>query len=221
MSFDNPATQPSIDRRLVLVRHGQSEGNLKSIFTGSRDLGLTERGIAEASGVAQRLQALDVRFDIAFTSRLRRAWQSCSIILENMGQADVRQCRNAALNERDYGDLTGLNKDEARTRWGDDQVQLWRRSYDVAPPGGESLKDTSARILPFFIQTILPAVMRGDRTLVVAHGNSLRSLVMVLDRLSPESVTSVEFATGDIHLYRLAADTTVAQRQVSLASGEI
>jgi len=220
MSFDNPATQPSIDRRLVLVWHGQSEGNLKSIFTGSRDLGLTERGIAEASGVAQRLQALDVRFDIAFTSRLRRAWQSCSIILENMGQANVRQCRNAALNERDYGDLTGLNKDEARTRWGDDQVHLWRRSYDVAPPGGESLKDTSARILPFFIQTILPAVMRGDRTLVVAHGNSLRSLVMVLDRLSPESVTSVEFATGDIHLHRLAADTTVAQRQVSLASGE-
>ena len=218
MSFDNPATQPSIDRRLVLVRHGQSEGNLKNIFTGSRDLGLTERGIAEASGVAQRLQALDVRFDIAFTSRLRRAWQS--IILENMGQANVRQCRNAALNERDYGDLTGLNKDEARTRWGDDQVHLWRRSYDVAPPGGESLKDTSARILPFFIQTILPAVMRGDRTLVVAHGNSLRSLVMVLDRLSLESVTSVEFATGDIHLYRLAADTTVAQRQVSLASGE-
>ncbi|MBN9149667.1 2,3-bisphosphoglycerate-dependent phosphoglycerate mutase [Nitrobacter sp.] len=180
-----------MDRRLVLVRHGQSEGNLKNIFTGWRDLALTEQGIAEASGVAQRLQALDVRFDIGFTSRLRRAWQSCSIILENMGQADVRQCRNAALNERDYGDLTGLNKDEARTRWGDD------------------------------LQKILPAVMRGDRTLVVAHGNSLRSLVMVLDRLSPESVTSVEFATGDIHLYRLAADTTVAQRQVSLASGEI
>lgn len=221
MSFEKSATKQSIDRRLVLVRHGQSEGNLKNIFTGWRDLGLTEQGIAEASGVAQRLQALDVRFDIAFTSELRRAWQSCSIILENMGQANVRYCRDAELNERDYGDLTGLNKDEARTRWGHDQVHLWRRSYDVAPPGGESLKDTSARVLPFFIQTILPAVMRGEKTLVVAHGNSLRSLVMVLDRLSPESVTSVEFATGDIHLYHLAADTTVAQKRISRASGEI
>lgn len=220
MPFDNRSTEQSIDRRLVLVRHGQSEGNLKNVFTGWRDLGLTEWGIAEAGGVAQRLQALDVRFDIAFTSRLRRAWQSCSIVLETMGQSDVRQCCDASLNERDYGDLTGLNKDEARTRWGDGQVHLWRRSYDVAPPGGESLKDTSARVLPFFIQTILPGVMRGERTLVVAHGNSLRSVVMLLDRLSPEAVTSVEFATGDIHLYRLAADTTVACKQVSLASTE-
>ncbi len=218
MSFDDIAAEHSIDRCVVLVRHGQSEGNLKNVFTGWRDLGLTERGIAEARSVARRLQALDMRFDVAFTSELRRAWQSCSIILETMGQFDLRQCRGRALNERDYGDLTGLNKDEARTRWGDDQVQLWRRSYDVAPPGGESLKDTSARVLPFFIQSILPGVMRGERTLVVAHGNSLRTLVMILDRLSPEAVISVEIATGDIHLYRLAADTTVAHRQVSLAS---
>lgn len=220
MSFDDIAAEPSIDRCVVLVRHGQSEGNLKNVFTGWRDLGLTERGIAEARSVARRLQALDVHFDVAFTSRLERAWRSCSVVLETMGQCDIRQCRDSALNERDYGDLTGLNKDEARTRWGDDQVHLWRRSYDVAPPGGESLKDTSARVLPFFIQAILPGVMRGERTLVVAHGNSLRSLVMVLDRLSPEAVTSIEFATGDIHLYRLAADTIVAHKQVSLASGE-
>ena len=209
-------TKP-IDRSLVLVRHGQSEGNLKNIFTGWNDLGLTERGVSEARAVGQRLETLGVSFDVAFTSMLRRAWQSCSIVLKVMGQSDVRELRDTALNERNYGDLTGLNKDQARARWGEEQVHLWRRSYEVPPPGGESLKDTSARVLPFFIQAILPRVMRGERTLVVAHGNSLRSLVMVLDRLSPEAVTSVEFATGDIHLYHLAADTTVDHKQVSLA----
>ena len=209
-------TKP-IDRNLVLVRHGQSEGNLKNIFTGWNDLGLTERGIAEARDVGQRLETLGLSFDVAFTSMLQRAWRSCSIVLKVMGQSDVREFRDPALNERNYGELTGLNKDEARARWGETQVHLWRRSYEVPPPGGESLKDTSARVLPFFIQAILPRVMRGERTLVVAHGNSLRSLVMVLDRLSPEAVTSVEFATGDIHLYRLAPDTTVERKQVSLA----
>jgi 2,3-bisphosphoglycerate-dependent phosphoglycerate mutase len=206
-----------IDRCLVLVRHGQSEGNLKNIFTGWNDLGLTEQGNSEARAVGQRLETLGVSFDVAFTSMLRRAWQSCSIVLKALGQSGVPEFRDPALNERDYGDLTGLNKDEARARWGEAQVQLWRRSYEVPPPGGESLRNTSARVLPFFIQAILPRVMRGERTLVVAHGNSLRSLVMVLDRLSPEAVPSVEFATGDIHLYRLAEDTTVVHKQVSLA----
>jgi 2,3-bisphosphoglycerate-dependent phosphoglycerate mutase len=210
-------TKP-IDRRLVLVRHGQSEGNLKNIFTGWTDLGLTERGIIEARAVGERLQALGINFDVAFTSALRRAWETCSIVLETMGQPDVQVFRSPALNERDYGDLTGLNKDEAKMRWGEAQVHLWRRTYDTPPPGGESLRDTSARVLPLFIRDILPRVMRGERTLVVAHGNSLRSLVMVLDRLSPEAVTSVEIATGDIHLYHLAADTTVDHKQVSLAS---
>ena len=213
-------TKP-IDRKLVLVRHGQSEGNLKNIFTGWNDLGLTEQGIAEARAVGQRLQALGVGFDAAFTSMLRRAWQSCSIVLKAMGQSNVPEFRDPALNERNYGELTGLNKDEARRRWGEAQVHLWRRSYEVPPPGGESLKDTSARVLPFFIQAILPRVMRGERTLVVAHGNSLRSLVMVLDRLSPEAVTSVEFATGDIHLYQLAPDTTVESKQISSAEAKI
>lgn len=207
----------SVQRSLVLVRHGQSEGNLKNVFTGWNDLGLTVRGVAEALAVGQRLKALGASFDVAFTSELRRAWQTCSIILEVMGRSDIQEFRDPALNERNYGYLTGLNKDEARARWGDDQVHLWRRSYDLAPPGGESLKDTSARVLPFFIQTILPKVMRGERALVVAHGNSLRSIVMVLDKLSPETVTSVEFATGDIHLYHLAADTTVVRKEISLA----
>lgn len=212
-------TKP-IDRTLVLVRHGQSEGNLKNIFTGWSDLGLTDQGIAEARAVGQRLQTLGVGFDVAFTSMLRRAWQSCSIVLKAMGQSDVPEFRDPALNERNYGELTGLNKDEARKRWGEAQVHLWRRSYEVPPPGGESLKDTSARVLPFFIQAILPRVMRGERTLVVAHGNSLRSLVMVLDRLSPEAVASVEFATGDIHLYQLAPDTPVERKQISLAEAK-
>jgi 2,3-bisphosphoglycerate-dependent phosphoglycerate mutase len=138
-----------------------------------------------------------------------------------MGQSTLPEFRDPALNERNYGELTGLNKDEARKRWGEAQVHIWRRSYDVPPPGGESLKDTSARVLPFFIQAILPRVMRGERTLVVAHGNSLRSLVMVLDRLSPDAVTSVEFATGDILLYRLAPDTSVESKQISLAEANI
>jgi 2,3-bisphosphoglycerate-dependent phosphoglycerate mutase len=207
----------SIDRSLVLVRHGQSEGNLKNIFTGWNDLGLTEQGVAEARAVGQRLETLGMGFDVAFTSMLRRAWQSCSIILKAVGQSNASEFRDPGLNERNYGELTGLNKDEARERWGEAQVHLWRRSYNVPPPGGESLKDTSARVLPFFIQAILPRVMRGERTLVVAHGNSLRSLVMVLDRLSPEAVSSVELATGDILLYQLAPDTTVEHKQVSLA----
>lgn len=208
----------SVERSLVLVRHGQSEGNLKNIFTGWNDFGLTEHGIAEARAVGKRLQTLGLDFDVAFTSMLRRAWQSCSIILKAMGQSNIAEFRDPALNERNYGELTGLNKDEARKRWGEAQVHLWRRSYEVPPPGGESLKDTSARVLPFFVQAILPRVMRGERTLVVAHRNSLRSLVMVLDRLSPEAVASVEFATGDIHLYQLAPDTTVARKQISLAA---
>jgi 2,3-bisphosphoglycerate-dependent phosphoglycerate mutase len=205
----------SINRSLVLVRHGQSEGNLKNIFTGWNDLGLTERGIAEARAVGQRLETLGVSFDVAFTSMLRRAWQSCSIVLKAMGQSDVQEFRDAALNERNYGDLTGLNKDEARSRWGDDQVHLWRRSYDVAPPGGESLKDTSARVANLHPGHLTQSnAWREDFS---RRARSLRSLVMVLDRLSPEAVTSVEFATGDIHLYHLAPDTTVEHKQVSPA----
>lgn len=206
-----------IIRRLVLVRHGQSEGNLKNIFTGWTDLDLTEHGVAEARAVGARLKSMGLSFDVAFTSDLQRAWKTCLIVLGMTGASHVQEFRSPALNERDYGALTGLNKDAARARWGAAQVQLWRRSYDVPPPEGESLKDTSARVLPHFIQQILPSVMRGESTLVVAHGNSLRSLIMVLDGLAPEAVPSVELATGDIHLYQLASDTTVEHKQVSLA----
>jgi 2,3-bisphosphoglycerate-dependent phosphoglycerate mutase len=134
-----------------------------------------------------------------------------------MGQTNISVLKDQALNERDYGDLSGLNKDDAKKRWGEEQVHVWRRSYDVAPPGGESLKDTAARVLPYYIQEILPRVMRGERVLVSAHGNSLRALVMVLDRLSPEAIIKRELGTGVPMVYRLKADSTVAAR-VDLAA---
>src|SRR5918994_1856931 len=185
-----------MDRLLVLVRHGQSEWNLKNLFTGWRDIGLTEKGVEEALEAGRRLNARGLRFDIAYTSALKRAQDTLKIMLEELGQPDLETKWDQALNERDYGDLVGLNKDDARKRWGDEQVHLWRRSYDVAPPGGESLKDTSARVLPYYITRILPDVMRGNHVLVAAHGNSLRALIMVLDRLAPDEIVKRELHTG-------------------------
>jgi 2,3-bisphosphoglycerate-dependent phosphoglycerate mutase len=197
------------ERLLVLVRHGQSEWNLKNLFTGWKDVDLTENGVTEARAAGKKLKAHNLAFDVAFTSDLKRAQRTLDLILEEMGQKNVPITRNVALNERDYGDLVGLNKDDARKKWGDEQVLQWRRSYDVAPPGGESLKDTVARALPYFVQEILPRVLRGERTLVAAHGNSLRALVMVLERLSPEGILKRELATGVPIVYRLAPDSTV------------
>src|ERR1700726_3292219 len=180
------------DRLLVLVRHGQSEWNLKNLFTGWRDVDLSEQGIAEARAAGRKLKAQGLRFDIAFTSALVRAQRTLDIMLDELGQRGIPVMKDQALNERDYGDLVGLNKDDARKRWGEEQVHIWRRSYDVAPPGGESLKDTAARVLPYYLEYILPRVLRGERVLVSAHGNSLRALVMVLDRLSPEGIIKRE-----------------------------
>jgi len=199
------------ERLLVLVRHGQSDWNLKNLFTGWKDPGLTEQGIAEAKAAGQKLKALGVVFDIGFTSALSRAQKTLDLILAEMGQTGLKIVRNQALNERDYGDLSGLNKDDARKKWGEEQVHLWRRSYDIAPPGGESLRDTLARALPYYVQNILPCVLRGERVIVVAHGNSLRALVMVLDRLSPNEIVKREIATGVPLVYRLNADATVAE----------
>jgi 2,3-bisphosphoglycerate-dependent phosphoglycerate mutase len=201
------------DRLLVLVRHGQSDWNLKNLFTGWRDVGLTEKGIAEARAAGKRLKAQRLHFDVAFTSALVRAQRTLDLVLEEMGETNIAVFKDRALNERDYGDLSGLNKDDARKKWGEEQVHIWRRSYDVAPPGGESLKDTAARVLPYYIQDILPPVLRGDNVIVVAHGNSLRALVMVLERLSPEKIVGREIATGVPLVYRLNADSTVAQMQ--------
>ena len=200
------------ERLLVLVRHGQSEWNLKNLFTGWRDVDLTDVGVAEARAAGRKLKAEGLTFDIGFTSNLKRAQRTMDLVLEEMGQSSIPVIKDLALNERDYGDLAGLNKDDARAKWGEEQVLLWRRSYDVQPPGGESLKDTIARTLPYYVQEILPRVLRGERVLVSAHGNSLRALVMVLERLSPEGIIKRELATGAPIIYRLNADATVAEK---------
>jgi 2,3-bisphosphoglycerate-dependent phosphoglycerate mutase len=201
------------DRLLVLLRHGQSDWNLKNLFTGWRDVDLTEKGIDEARAAGRKLKAQGLRFDVAFTSKLVRAQRTLDLVLEEMAQTSIPVLKDQALNERDYGDLAGLNKDDARAKWGAEQVLLWRRSYDVAPPGGESLKDTAARVLPYYIQDILPRVLRGENVIVVAHGNSLRALVMVLERLSPKDIVAREIGTGVPMIYRLNADSTVAERR--------
>lgn len=196
-----------MERLLVLVRHGQSEWNLKNLFTGWRDVKLTDKGMAEARAAGQKLKAKGFRFDIAYTSALTRAQHTLRIILEELGQADLPIIRDQALNERDYGDLTGLNKDDARQKWGEDQVHVWRRSYDVAPPGGESLKDTLARSLPYYMKHIQPDVLSGKRVLVTAHGNSLRALIMAIEGLTPEEILKRELATGIPVVYRLGVDS--------------
>lgn len=199
---------------LVLVRHGQSEWNLKNLFTGWRDVGLSEKGHDEARAAGEKLKARGLKFDIAFTSALTRAQVTCQHILDVLGQSDLTVIRNQALNERDYGDLNGLNKDDARARWGEEQVHVWRRSYDVPPPGGESLKDTGARVWPYYLHDMQPHVLRGETVLVAAHGNSLRAMIMALDGLSGEEIVKVELGTGVPIIYRLNADSTVASKEV-------
>jgi len=202
------------ERLLVLTRHGESEWNLKNLFTGWKDPGLTEKGIEEAKTAGRGLKALGLSFDVAYTSALTRAQHTLQLILGEIGQPDLPTIRDWRLNERDYGDLSGLNKAETAAKYGDEQVHIWRRSYDVPPPGGESLKDTVARVLPYYVSEILPRVMRGERVLVAAHGNSLRALAMVLDRLDEKTIPTLELKTGVPLVYRLNADTTVASKQV-------
>jgi 2,3-bisphosphoglycerate-dependent phosphoglycerate mutase len=203
-----------MERLLVLVRHGQSEWNLKNLFTGWRDVGLTELGIEEAKAAGRRLKARGFQFDLAYTSALKRAQDTLTIMLEELGQTGLETKFDQALNERDYGDLVGLNKDDARKRWGEEQVHLWRRSYDVAPPGGESLKDTLARVLPYYINHILPDVLSGKRILVSAHGNSLRALIMAIEGQSPEEIVKLELPTGLPVVYRLGPDSRVESKEI-------
>ena len=203
-----------MSRTLVLVRHGQSDWNLKNLFTGWKDPDLTEKGVEEAKDAGRRLKAAGLTFDIAFTSELSRAQRTLTLALDELGQPDLQTIRNVALNERDYGDLSGLNKDDARAKWGEEQVHIWRRSYDVPPPGGESLKDTGARVWPYYIHDILPKVMNDGTVLVSAHGNSLRAMVMALDGLTGEEIVGQEIATGVPIVYRLNADTSVAEKTI-------
>ncbi len=198
---------------LVLVRHGESEWNKLNLFTGWKDPDLTEKGIAEAKRAGVQLKAEGFKFDVAFTSELLRAQHTLQLILAELGQSTLETISDQKLNERDYGELSGLNKDDARKRWGEEQVLIWRRSFDIPPPGGESLKDTLARVLPYYEAKIWPAVKSGKSVLVAAHGNSLRALIMKLEGLSGEAIIKRELGTGVPIVYRLAADGTVAGRK--------
>lgn len=206
-----------MDNVLVLVRHGESEWNKLNLFTGWRDVGLTETGIAEARRAGKLIKAQGFVFDMAFTSALKRAQLTLELMLEELGQQGLKTIKDQALNERDYGDLCGLNKDDARKRWGDEQVHIWRRSYDIAPPGGESLKDTAARVLPYYKAKILPEVLAGRNVLISAHGNSLRALIMQLDKLSPEEIVKLNLGTGEPYVYRLNADGSAASKMTLTA----
>ena len=197
---------------LVLVRHGQSEWNKKNLFTGWKNPDLTTQGINEATSAGIELKDKDYQFDIMFTSDLLRAQKTGEIILEQLGVKNLPIVKHQALNERNYGDLSGLNKDEARKKWGDEQVHIWRRSFDTPPPGGESLKDTSARVLPYFKKEILPQLLQGNNVLIAAHGNSLRSLVMELDQLTKEQVIKLEIATGVPIYYEIKASGEVIKK---------
>ena len=197
---------------LILIRHGQSEWNALNQFTGWKDPDLTAKGIEEAHNAGKIIKDLKINFDLVFTSALVRAQNTAEIILEEINQP-LSTIKNQALNERNYGDLAGLNKDDARKRWGDEQVHIWRRSYDIPPPGGESLKDTGERVLPFFIKEILPHVCDGKNILVAAHGNSLRSLIKFLDDISDEDIVKLEIPTGAPIHYVINEDGSVKSKK--------
>lgn len=200
--------------QLVLLRHGESQWNLENRFTGWVDVPLSPKGEEEARQAGEKLKAVGVRFDMAFTSVLQRAIRTMEIALEVLGQSGVPVTKDQALNERHYGDLQGLDKTETAKKFGDEQVHIWRRSYDIAPPGGESLKDTAARTLPYFEAHILPEVKAGKSILVAAHGNSLRSLVMSLDQLTKEQVLELNLGTGVPIVYELDEQGKVKSKKI-------
>lgn len=199
---------------LILVRHGQSQWNLENRFTGWIDVPLTEAGRAEASKAGEWIKATGVKFEIAYTSVLVRAVETLTLILSALGQDGIPVVKDRALNERHYGELQGLNKDETRKKFGEEQVKIWRRSYDVAPPGGESLKDTAARTIPFFESRILSDLKAGKNALVSAHGNSLRSIAMHLEQLTKEQVLVLEIPTGVPIRYEINPEGKVASKHI-------
>ena len=197
---------------LVLVRHGQSLWNEKNLFTGWKDPNLTEKGEKEALQAGLVLKESGHKFHIMFTSVLLRAKRTGNIILQEMAQENLKIVENEALNERNYGDLAGLNKDDARKKWGKDQVHQWRRSFDIAPPGGESLKMTAERVIPYYKENILPLLKENQEIIVVAHGNSLRALIMKLDALSPEEIVGLEIPTGMPICYKINIEGKVENK---------
>ncbi len=195
--------------KLVIVRHGQSQWNLENRFTGWIDIDLSPKGIEEAHYAGKLLKGY--KFDKAFTSALVRAQKTLDIILDEIGQQNIPVEKDQALNERMYGDLQGLNKDETRKQYGDEQVKLWRRSYDIQPPNGESLKDTAARVLPYWDARIVPELKEGKNILISAHGNSLRALIMHLENLSREKILETEIPTGNPKVYELDESLNVLE----------
>jgi 2,3-bisphosphoglycerate-dependent phosphoglycerate mutase len=199
-------------RHLILVRHGQSEWNAKNLFTGWKDPGLTDEGMKEALVAGSTIKSENILFDEMFTSKLVRAQITGKIILEAINQSDIPINQNIALNERNYGSLAGLNKDDARKKWGEEQVHIWRRSFDIPPPDGESLKNTAERVLPYFNKEILPKVINGSNVLIAAHGNSLRSLIMQLDNISEVDIVNLEMPTGAPIKYVFNEDGSILEK---------
>ena len=203
----------SLKRNLVIVRHGQSEWNEKNLFTGWKNPGLTSLGYDEARKAGQLIKDTNINFDSMFTSDLIRAQLTGDIILSEINQEGIPIIQNQALNERDYGSLSGLNKDDAREKWGEEQVHIWRRSYDIPPPDGESLKNTAERVLPYFKEKIMPRVIDGQNILIAAHGNSLRALIMQLDKISEEEIVRLEIPTGAPIHYLFNDDGSISLKE--------
>jgi len=199
-------------RNLILVRHGQSEWNKKNLFTGWKDPGLTDQGVSEAKNAGQLILEQKIEFDVMYTSMLSRAQKTGDIILRTLNHKEIPIIKNEALNERHYGSLAGLNKDDARKKWGEEQVHIWRRSFDIPPPDGESLKDTADRVLPYFEAEIMPKVISGSSILIAAHGNSLRALIMKLDSISSEDIVKLEIPTGAPIQYEFTSDGIVDKK---------
>ena len=198
---------------LVLVRHGQSQWNKEKLFTGWKDPDLTYKVIEEAINAGKKIKQTTINFDLHFTSKLKRAQRTGNLIMQELGE-DIPTSENKALNERDYGDLSGLNKDDAIKKWGDEQVHIWRRSYDTPPPGGESLKNTAERVLPYFENIIHPELRNQKNILISAHGNSLRALIMYLEKISEDKIVKLEIATGQPIVYKLDEDLRVISKEI-------
>lgn len=197
---------------LILVRHGQSEWNLLNKWTGFTDIDLSPQGEDEARQAAELLK--DITIHKAHTSDLKRAQRTLDIILEHLGHTDIEVKKHAAIKERDYGDLTGMNKDEAKEKFGEEKFKLYRRSWDVAPPNGESLKDTAARAIPYYEEHVLADLKAGHNVIVAAHGNSLRAIVKHLDEIADDKISEYEIGTGVIHVYEVDEDGKVLSKEI-------